>query len=159
MISYFILVLQFICLSYWLGGTIVLLMIVAPRLFEISPISKASEIVSPIMRRYTGALVVILIFFVLLLSLQLTFLSSSVSLKLRLALSLSGLATVLTVYNRYTIIPNLDQFRTKLSALDDEDPQNKDALWYRRTQGRSLILLMVNLFIALGVVIILILPF
>jgi len=159
MISYLILVLQFVCLSFWVGGTVVLLMIVAPHLFEIKPISKASEIIAPIMRRFSSALAGILVVFFLLLSLQLVVLSSSVSLKLRLALSLTALATLLTVYNRFTIMPKLDEFRTRLSGIDDDNPDNKDAQWYRRTQGRSLILLTVNLFLGIGVVIILILPF
>ncbi|HLA69208.1 MAG TPA: DUF4149 domain-containing protein [Bacteroidota bacterium] len=159
MMTYLVLILQFVCLSLWIGGTTVLLTIVAPSAFRTSPLEGASELVALIMRRYNGLLAFLQVFLLATLYLQLLLLSDSIGLKLRIALSLTSLATLLTVYLRFTMLPGIEALRSRLHTSEITDPGNEEIRRIRRAVGRSMMLLTVNLFLGLCVVITLILPF
>jgi hypothetical protein len=112
-----------------------------------------------IMRRYVGLLALLQVFLLASLYLQFLVLSDSLSLKLRLALSFTSLATLLTVYLRFTMLPRIDALRSTLPESDPDEHESARTYLFRRSQGRSMMALATNLFLGLCVVIILILPF
>ena len=158
MMTYLILVLQFVCLSFWIGGTTVLIAVVAPSSFRMKPL-EAVELVTIVLKRYGGLLAGLQVFLLATLYLQLMLLSDSIGLKLRLALSITSLAMLLTVYLRFTVLPRAEMILRHSGEPGMNDSAGEDVRGFGRTLGRSLTLLSVNLFLGLCVVIILILPF
>ncbi len=157
MMTYLILVLQFVCLSLWVGGATVLLSVVSPSVFRSRAPEGAEELMILISKRYAGLLAALQIFLLAMLSLQLLLLSSSLYLRLRLALSLTALAILLTVYFRFTFVPhaeNQDQRNTERTDVTGSAKAQSGG----RFPGRMMTLLTVNLFLGLCVVIVLILP-
>ena len=156
MMTYLILVLQFVCLSLWVGGVTVILSVVTPSAFRVQSPEEADALMILILKRYNSLLAALQVFFLATLYLQLLILSNSVGLKLRLALSLTALATLLTVYFRYTVLPRDD---TTMHGSERSSRGGEEARDGRGIRGRFMTLLTVNLFLGLCVVIILILPF
>jgi hypothetical protein len=159
MMTYLILVLQFVCLSLWVGGVTVILSVVTPSAFRLQSPEEADELMILILKRYNSLLAALQVFFLATLYLQLLLLSNSVSLKLRLALSLTALATLLTVYFRYTVLPRDNAARPGSSVSERSSRGGEEVRDGRGIRGRSMTLLTMNLFLGLCVVIILILPF
>ncbi len=154
MMTYLVLVLQFVCLALWVGGTTVLLVIVAPSSSRIKSFGEAREMMLLILKRFHGLLVVLQLLLLATLSLQLLLLSGSVGLKLRLALSLVSIGMLLTVHFRYTVLPRL----ASRDSIEEEERSNPGEARSVRSHERSATLL-ANLFLGISVVIILILPF
>ncbi len=158
MMTYLILILQFVCLSIWIGGSTVIVVMAAPSIFDNIDLQSAGAIMGLLMRRFVGILTALQILLLGSLYLQLLVLSNSLNLKLRLALSFTALAILLTVYLRFTLLPRINELRSTLSETD-ESRESRQKRIYKRSQGRSLMALAVNLFLGLCVVITLILPF
>lgn len=157
MMTYLILVLQFVCLSLWIGGATVLVSIVSPSVFRSRSPEEAEELMILISKRYAGLLAALQIFLLATLSLQLLLLAGSLLLRLRLALGLTTLAILLTVYFRFTFLPRAEH-RDQRNAQRIDARGSAKAQGGRRLPGSMLTLLTVNLFLGLCVVIVLILP-
>ena len=154
-----ILFLQFVCLSLWIGGSAALVVITAPSVFRTTPILQAGELMSLVMRSYTALLASVQVLLLASLYLQLLVLSDVLNLKLRLALSITSLATLLTVYLRFVMLPKIDAMRSTLPEVENDDQGRARFYYFRRSQGRSMVMLASNLFLGLCVVITLIVPF
>lgn len=154
MISYFILVLQFVCLSVWVGGGLVVLMVVAPQVFSSLSRSQAGAVMAPILRKFGSALLFSLVVLTISLSIQLLVLSGLAALKLRIAMSLSSLSILFTVYERYVLAPHMEHLRTTIDMEVDHDGRKL----FRRLHVRSMVLFGVNLFLGFAVVMTLIAP-
>ena len=158
MISYTILVLQFLCLSLWVGGSVIVLMIVGPEVFRRETATSApEEIMTRILVRFNTAFLVSALLLAGTLYLQLVSLSDALSIKLRIALSLVMLAVLFGTYVRFSLGPRMKDLRAREPG--DPKTQNEGHLdSFRKLHGRSLGVFVVNLFLGIGVVIILILP-
>lgn len=156
--TYLVLVLQFVCFSLWIGGTTVLIAVVAPSSFRMKPV-EAIELMILYLKRFSGLLVGLQVFLLASLYLQLLLLSNSIGLRLRIALSIASLAMLLTVYLRFTVLPRAESVLRHSRESRMTDSTEEAIRGFGPTLGRSLTLFSVNLFLGLCVVIILILPF
>jgi uncharacterized membrane protein len=154
MASYLILIIQFICLSLWVGGIAVILLVVAPTTFASLNASEAGGVMSPILRRFGSLFLTCLVVLTISFSVQLVLLSGFAALKLRIAMSLSSLAILFTVYDRYGLSPRLEHMRRTLDLESDKEGKKE----FRRLHVRSMVLVAVNLFLGVLVVMILIAP-
>ena len=154
MMTYLVLVLQFISLALWVGGTTVLLVIVAPSSRITSP-EDAGALMLLVFKRFHGLLAGLQLLLLATLFLQLLLLSGSLGLKLRLAMSFVSVALLLTVHFRYTVLPRF-LAQHSISGGESKNPGESPAI---RSWGRSMMTLGANLFFGISVVIILILPF
>ena len=143
----------------WIGGSTAVVVIVAPSIFRKTSLRSAGELMGLIMRRYVGLLALLQVLLLASLYLQFLVLSDSLNLKLRLALSFTSLATLLTVYLRFTMLPRINELRLTLPESEDDEHESAQTHLFKRSQGRSMMALATNLFLGLCVVIILILPF
>lgn len=143
----------------WIGGSTAVVVIVAPSIFRKTSLRSAGELMGLIMRRYVGLLALLQVLLLASLYLQFLVLSDSLNLKLRLALSFTSLATLLTVYLRFTMLPRINELRLALPESEDDEHESALTHLFKRSQGRSMMALATNLFLGLCVVIILILPF
>ena len=143
----------------WIGGSAAVVVIVAPSIFRKTSLQSAGELMGLIMRRYVGLLALLQVLLLASLYLQFLVLSDSLNLKLRLALSFTSLATLLTVYLRFTMLPRINELRLTLPESEDDEHESALTHLFKRSQGRSMMALATNLFLGLCVVIILILPF
>ena len=153
MISYLLLLLQFLSLSFWIGGLATLLMIVVPSVYRSNPHStEATDILIPLIKSFSSALIVNTIFLGVTLFVQIAFLSQGLHLKLRIALSLVSLALLISAYQRFSLASSKDGTP---ADRGDADNEKVDV----RRQRRSLALHVVNLFLGVAVVMTLLLPF
>ncbi len=158
MISYAILIVQFLCLSFWIGGSIVVLMIVGPEVFRRDTASSGPEVImTRILARFNAVFLVTAFLLAATLYLQLALLSDALSIKLRIALSLVMLAILFGTYVRFSLAPRMKslRFEEKQSA-EESNPGRLQA--FRKLHGRSLGIFVVNLFLGVAAVITLILP-
>ena len=154
MTSYFILVVQFVCLSIWLGGILVVLAVVAPQVFRTLERAQSARVMPPILGKFSSVLLGDLVVLTITLWIQLITLSGSAGLKLRIAVSICALSILLTVYDRYGVSARLERLSRTFEAGSDE----KGRKAFRRLHARSMVLFVVNLFLGLAVVMTLIAP-
>ncbi|GJQ20665.1 MAG: hypothetical protein HBSIN02_10200 [Bacteroidia bacterium] len=143
MISSLILILQVLCLSLWIGGSAVLWLLVAPQIFMQVPREMAGALTGTIFRRFSSAMLGVLVILAATILVQLAGASESAGLKLRFALILVFGGMLLNVYDRYILSPRMHSANTDGS---------------RRIHRQSVVLFVLNLFLGIAVVITFIVP-
>ncbi|MBI2619126.1 MAG: DUF4149 domain-containing protein [Ignavibacteriales bacterium] len=158
MISSVILITQFLCLSFWIGGSLVVLTIVGPEVFRRDSGSSVPEsVMARILARFNTAFLFAALLLAATLYVQLVFLSNVLSIKLRIALSLVILAVLLGTYVRVALAPRGK--RTMAGTEKRYDEPLKETQTPGKFHGRSVGVLIVNLVLGIVVVITLVLPF
>ena len=118
MISSLVLVLQFLCLSLWIGGSAVLRFVVVPGSIPGTNEVTNEELISLIMGKYRRLLLPVLLFLVLTLFIQLVVLTHALGGKLRISIALVSIAALLETYVRFALFPRLQ----KLAATEHRRP-------------------------------------
>lgn len=158
MISYFILVFQFLSLSFWIGGSAVLLLIAVPATSQaLSGHPDSVDIVGSFFKRYYSFFILNAILLAVTLYLQIAFLSHGILFKLRIAMTFVSVAMLIAAYHRFSLTPAIERMRAQGSP-----PAAQEKIGGMKVQSlhrRSLILFSVNLFLGVAVVITLLLPF
>lgn len=154
MTTYFILIVQFVCLSIWLGGILVILTVVAPQVFRALEREQAARAMPRILSKFSSFLLGDLVVLTISLWLQLVMLSGPAAIRLRIAVSLTCLSILLTVYDRYGVSPRLE----RIGRAFESGPEEKERKEFRRLHARSMILFVVNLILGFAVVMTLIAP-
>jgi putative copper export protein len=144
MISSLILIIQVLCLSLWIGGSATIVLIVSPELSKHLSREQAVSIAGKVGRRLGTLMLPVLFLLAATILVQLAGMSGAANLKMRLALIFVFGGLLLVVYNRYLISPRIRR------AADD--------ITFRRLHNRSVMLLVLNLFLGISVVITFIVP-
>lgn len=143
MISSLILIIQVLCLSLWVGGSAVHLLVITPTLLRDLPREQAVPMAGSILRRFGAVLLPALFVLAGTILIQVGALSGTTGLKLRFALILVFGGMLVSVYDRYLLLPRM------LSGDEQE---------FRKLHRRSLSLVVMNLFLGIAVVITFIIP-
>lgn len=155
MISYFILVFQFLSLSFWIGGSAVLLLIASPApLRALSGHPDSVGVMTSSFKKYYSLFILNAILLALTLYLQIAFLSHGILFRLRIAMLFVSVAMLIATYHRFSLTPAIEKIR------EQGDPaEGQKNMKVQNLHRRSLILFSLNLFLGVAVVITLLLPF
>ncbi|MBI3580457.1 MAG: DUF4149 domain-containing protein [Ignavibacteriales bacterium] len=154
------LTLQFLSLSFWVGGSFILLVVVAPSVFRHSPDKNlAGYILSPIFRRFGSLFIFNALFLTSTLYLQMLALGDGVNFKLKLALSLTSFAVFVAVYGRLILHTHIEYLRNQMAEeSSDSTRQEEIRSQFFRLHGRSMVLFGMNFLVGVLVIAILIFP-
>jgi uncharacterized membrane protein len=152
-ISTLVLIVEVLSLSFWIGGSSVLLLVVLPGVVSL-PFGeqRAGDLVSTIVMKFRRLLFPLLLIMLLCLLGQLFALNASVGFKLRLSIGFVTAAVLLESYNRFRLMP----LALRIASL--EQPTSEEKREFRERWTRSLRILTLNLFLGVAVVISLITP-
>jgi uncharacterized membrane protein len=159
MISVIVLIIQFLSISLWIGGSFVLLALVAPIVFQTLPLrSDAGDLMVKILRAFNVSLTLSLVILFFSLSGQIVFLGSSIQGKLRFVLSMVVLALGINVFLRASLFSRIEQVRLSLRGKLAESDRQSYQERFRRLHGQSMALFVFTSFLGVTVAIALLLP-
>lgn len=152
------LILQFLSLTFWVGGSFILLVIVAPSVFRHSPNkSFAGNILSPMFRRFGSIFIFNALFLTSTLYLQMLALGDGVDVRLKLALSLTSFAVFVAVYGRLILHTHMEHLRKQMTEeSNDTIRQEEIRSQFFRLHGRSMVLFGLNFLVGVLVIAVLI---
>jgi uncharacterized membrane protein len=150
--SSLILIVQFLCLSLWIGGSAAIALIVTPEIFRrLDDKNQAGALTGGIIGKFRGSVLIAIVILGITIWIQIIALGSATALKLRLVLMLVSLAILIETYVRFVVFNRMGRIQ---AGLADSGEENEFARLHKRSRQSFLL----NFFLGIAVVIALVMP-
>jgi uncharacterized membrane protein len=153
--SSLILIVQFLCLSLWIGGSAAVALIVTPEIFrQLDDKHQAGVLTGDIIGKFRTSVLVAIVVLGITIWIQIIALGSAAALKLRLVLMLVSLALLIETYVRFVVSNRMGRIQAGAAEVRIEGKENEFARLHRRSK-QSFVL---NFLLGIAVVIALVIP-